>query len=439
MYILRKIDEALLEWKNDDSHKPLLLRGARQVGKTTAVRQLAKSFEHYIEVNFESDRSIHSIFNEDIEIDVILQQIEFKYRKPVKAGKTLIFFDEIQECPRAITALRFFYEKVQNIHVIAAGSLLEFVFDEISDFGVGRIRNLYVYPLSFAEFVNALGNNRAFQFVENASFDNPLPDLVHKSLLEDLKKYMVIGGMPAVVHKYIQTQNLLEVQKEQDDILVTLKEDFSKYKRRVSPEIIRETLHSIAMQTGGKFTYTNSLLGLSYKQSKECVNLLERSKLVVNIECCYANGVPLGGDIKPKMSKLLMLDVGLYLRECALDVSEWILDAPEKFISRGALAEMFVGLELKKNGTPFTNNELFYWRRDIQGSSAEVDYMVQHRNTLLPIEVKSGVRGSMKSLRLLMEEKKIAQALRVSEENFSTLGDIKILPIYLVGQWQKFM
>ena len=440
MYIKRKIDSALVEWKNDSRHKPLLLRGARQTGKTTAVRHLAESFDNYVEVNFEKNRTIHEAFSCDLDVRAIISLIEYQFDKPIEPGRTLLFLDEIQECPRAISALRYFYEDMQGLHVIAAGSLLEFVFDDLGDFGVGRIRNMFIYPLSFSEFAGALGFEMSLERARGASFSNPLPGMVHEKLLDILKSFLIVGGMPAAVQRYAETGSYLAAQREQDDILVSLKEDFGKYKTRLSPDVIRNSLMSVVRQSCTKFVYSDSLLGLTYAQSKNATDLLERAKLIVRADCCNANGIPLGGDLNTKSQKFMLLDTGLYLRESGLDVPQWATEPPGKFVNRGMLAEMFVGLELKKAGSPLTENHLFYWHREAKDSNAEVDYLVQFGDRVVPVEVKSGTKGSMKSLRILMAEKNMNLAIRASEENFGSLdGSIRILPLYFIGEYVRFL
>jgi predicted AAA+ superfamily ATPase len=439
MYLKRKIDLALLEWKKDPGHKPLLLRGARQTGKTTAVRHLAESFDHYIEINFEKNEGIRQAFAGDLNVRSIVSQIEFLFDIPVVPGKTLLFLDEIQSCPRAISALRFFFEDFQELHVIAAGSLLEFVFEELSDFGVGRIRNMFIYPLSFGEFADALGAGVSFDRSRQFSFSNPLPEIAHEKMLSLLKAFMIVGGMPAAVKKYAETKSFLAAQHEQDDILVSLKEDFGKYKTRLPPETIRATLTSVVRQTCSKFIYSDPLLGLSYAQSKNAADLLERAKIVIRVDCTNANGLPLGGDINPKSRKYMLLDTGLYLRESALSFSEWAAEAPAKFVNQGKLAEMFIGLELKKTGSPLVDNQLYFWHREAKDSNAEVDYVTQYGNRVLPIEVKSGTSGSMKSLRIMMESKKLDLAIRTSCENLGKLDFVNIIPLYLISELSTLM
>ena len=441
MYIKRKIDDALLDWKNDPGHKPLLLRGARQTGKTTAVRHLAEAFDHYVEINFEKNVRIRDAFSGDLDVREIVAQIEYQSGIPVVPGKTLVFFDEIQECPRAISSLRFFCEEMRSLHVAAAGSLLEFVFDDLSDFGVGRIRNLFVHPLSFAEFAEAVGSGLVLDRAREASFDEPLPEVAHARLLGVLKSFLIVGGMPAAVLRYVETGSYLAAQREQDDILVSLKDDFGKYKTRISPDVVRRALTAVARQTCEKFVYTDSALGLKYAQTKNAVELMERARIVLAADCTRAGGIPLGGDVNEKSRKCMLLDTGLYLRESGLDMPEWATDPPERFVNRGKLAEMFAGLELKKSGSPLSDNRLFYWHREAKDANAEVDYVVQFGDEILPIEVKSGKRGTMKSLGILMREKGLRRAVRTSEENFGRIagGAICVLPLYFVGELDRFL
>ena len=256
-------------------------------------------------------------------------------------------------------------------------------------------------------------------------------------LLDLLKTFIIVGGMPAAVGAYAQTQSFLDVERMHKDIMTSLKADFGKYDEKVPAGRVRNTLTSVISQTGGKFIYTNSMLELTYKQAKEATDLLERSKLIVNIMSCYANGIPLGGDINPKSNKFLLLDTGLYLHECKLNIADLAMRPTAEFINNGKLAEMLIGLELLKSGDPFRENSLFYWHREAANSTAEVDYLVQLNDTVLPIEVKSGTRGSMKSLHMLMAEKNIAHGIRTSQENLGNLGNIRIIPHYMISDWQR--
>jgi len=438
MYHEREIDAALAAWKSEPDRKPLMLRGARQTGKTSAVRHLAESFRHFLAVDFERDSTAQSFFAGDFDIPAICEKLEMRFGVPLVNGESLLFFDEIQACPRAIEALRYFYEERPGLHVVATGSLLDFAFREIGDFGVGRIRSAFLHPFAFRDFLDVLGERQLLNGARRCGFDRPLDPALHERLLDLLKTFLVVGGMPAVVAKYARTRSLLAAQREQDDILVSLKADFGKYKNRVPPERIRASLASVVRQTGGKFVFTDPVAGLDTRKGKEAVELLELARLVVRVTASRADGVPLGGDVDPKCAKFLLLDTGLYLRESGLAVSEWIADPPEQFVNRGRLAELFAGLELAKSGDPWTEPQLFYWQREARGSNAEVDYLVQNGASILPVEVKSGTSGSMQSMHLFLREKRAPVGLRVSQENFAAYGDIRVLPLYLAGEWRRF-
>ena len=310
MYLKRTIDSHLQEWAEDSEHKPLLLRGARQIGKTTAIRHLAESFESFLEINFEKSPELGRIFEGGFDVDRILFELETNTAQKITPGKTLLFFDEIQVCPRAISALRYFYEDKQQLHVVATGSLLEFAFEDISDFGVGRIRNMFMYPLSFAEFISAIGADITLEHARKATFNNPFFATGHEKLLDYLKTFFIVGGMPAAVATYIKHKSYVKAQQQQMDILATLKSDFDKYKTKISPDVIRSTFTSVIRQTCEKFNFSDSLSNISHQQSKASTTLLERARIVHRITGTHGNGIPIGGDINPKQNKFLLLDIG---------------------------------------------------------------------------------------------------------------------------------
>ena len=436
-YFRRKIDESLEAWATAPSRKPLLLRGARQTGKTSAVRALAQRFQAFIEVNFERTPEVGKLFAGDLDIPTICQALELRSGVRLEDGKSLLFLDEIQECPRAITALRYFYEQRNDLHVVAAGSLLEFAFGAAGGFGVGRIRNLFIHPFSFREFVEAVGQKRFWEAATTGA--RPIDPFVHETLLRLLRDYCVVGGMPAAVLAYVDSGSFLEARREQLDILVSLKADFDKYRARVPAERILRVLASAIEQTGRKFVYANPEAELSSRQAKEAAQLLEQARLLVRVTDCHANGLPLGGDIDPRRNKFLFFDVGLYLCESGLDLSDFGGGMPDVFVNRGALVELFVGLELQKMGSPFETPALYYWHREARGSSAEVDYLMPYGGRVLPIEVKSGKSGAMRSVRLLMEEKQLPLAVRTSQENLSAYDSVRVIPLYLISEFPRLL
>lgn len=231
MYYKRIIDHYLSEWASRDTRKPILLRGARQVGKSSAVRHLGQQFKNYVEINFEMEPQYKAIFKPDLNVSRIVMQIAALSGSRIEEGETLLFMDEIQECPEAIMSLRFFKENLPKLHVIAAGSLLEFALAELPTFGVGRIHSMFMYPMTFDEFLLANKEDLLLEARNGASALSPLPDPLHERLVNLLRTYMLVGGMPECVAKWVETHNYLLCQEVQDDILVSYEDDFPKYKR----------------------------------------------------------------------------------------------------------------------------------------------------------------------------------------------------------------
>ena len=229
-YYKRNIDKKLLEWKNAPKRKPLLIRGARQVGKSTAVQQLGKTFKYFVEVNLERQQSIRQLFTGDIDVFRTCESISAISGIPITAGETLLFIDEIQVCQEAIMSLRYFKEDFPELHIIAAGSLLEFALEDLPSFGVGRIRSLYMYPFSFDEFLMAQSLDITIEYKRKASAASPLPETVHRMLIEQLRTFYLVGGMPAAVAEWIDSKNYIECARVHNDILDTYQDDFAKYK-----------------------------------------------------------------------------------------------------------------------------------------------------------------------------------------------------------------
>lgn len=434
-YFNRLTDIHLELWKKDDFKKPLLLRGARQVGKSSSVRNLGKSFPHFIEINLEESNTLHSLFNESNSIESICAKLEIAFNIPIIEGKTLLFLDEIQSCPSAITALRYFYEQKPNLHVIAAGSLLEFALETLPSFGVGRIRTLFIYPFSFDEFLVAMQEERLLELKKTATSDSPLELIFHQKLTDYFKQFLIIGGMPEVIARFAIHKNYLEAQQVLDDLLISLKSDFVKYKKRVPSNRINEVFESVSKQMGAKFIYTKIGNHLSNLQIKEALHLLILSGLVIPVTHTAGNGIPLGAEIDIKKRKMLLLDTGLFQRILGLDVSNIVLENNFEVINKGAIAELFFGLEWLKYSSPFSQNELYYWHRENKTGNAEVDYIVQKNSAILPVEIKSSNSGAMQSLRVFLKEKNIQKGVRFSLENFSSLEDVSIYPLYAVSSF----
>lgn len=418
MYYKRNIDDKLLEWKESPRRKPLLIRGARQVGKSTAVRNLGKGFKYFVEVNLESQPSIRQLFTKDIDVHRTCEAISATLGIPVVAGKTLLFIDEIQVCQEAIMSLRYFKEDYPELHVIAAGSLLEFTLEELPSFGVGRIRSIYMYPFSFDEFLLAQGLDTTVDFKHKATSLSPLPEAVHNKLVEQLKTFYLVGGMPAAITEWVESKSYIECTRVHNDILDTYQDDFSKYKSRISPALLRQVLRSVALQAGCKFVFRQVVDDIHSSVIKEALHLLTLAGLIKPVTHSDGNGVPLGAEENCNYTKYLFLDLGLMQTMLGTPAANVLLSSDVDFVNKGAASEMFAGLELVKNHDCFQKAEMYYWQNLSRGTNAEIDYLVVKDGIVVPIEVKASTRGSMQSLWLFMRKKGLHRAIRTSLENF---------------------
>lgn len=451
MYIERTVDALLLEWKKSTSLKPLLLRGARQVGKSWAVKHLGETFDYYIEVNFEKRPDMKEVFERVRDVHNLTNSLSMLYNVPVVAGKTLLFLDEIQDCPAAITSLWTFKEDFPELHVVAAGSLLEFALQELPSFGVGRIRSLFVYPFSFDEFLMAEGKSAWIKAKQESDSQHPLLTALHDDLALHYRTFLMVGGMPASVAAWVKTHDYRECQTELDDIQSTYYDDFAKYAKKVDPMLLRNTLQSVIMQIGNKFTYSKVDGAYRAEEVKKALKLLCDAGIVKRVSHTAANGLPLGAEINDKFRKYIYLDSGLLLRILDMDLGGArqltdliIAGTAEDLVNKGGLTEMVLGWELVKYNNPRSLHDLYYWENTADGTRSEVDYIIACDMQLLPIECKSGTSGKMKSLHLFMRNKHLTNGIRCSLENFALLESndkndggairkISIIPLYALS------
>lgn len=435
IYFERKIDKELLLWSQEKNRKPLLLRGARQVGKSASIRHLSLQFDYFLEINFEEQKQVHKLFQGDLSPYQLCENLSILFKTPIIPGKTLLFFDEIQACIPAISALRFFYEKYPELHLIAAGSLLEFALQELPSFGVGRIRSFFVYPFSFDEFLSACNENLLLAAKSKASPQNPLNEVIHLQLLEYLKRFLILGGMPEIVALYAREKNIQKCQMALDDLIISLKADFGKYKKIVPSLRILEVFESVTQQMGNKFIYKKAAIETNHKQIKEAVELLILAGLVIPVTHSSANGIPLGAESDTKKQKMLLLDSGIFQRLLGLTITDILFEENFNVINKGAIAELFVGLEILKSASCYQQQELYYWQRETASSNAEVDYVIQKAENIFPIEVKSARKGAMQSLHLFLKEKKQGIGIRFSLENYAFYENIQVYPLYAVSDF----
>lgn len=451
MYIERSVDSLLLEWKNSSSLKPLLLRGARQVGKSWAVKHLGETFDYFIEVNFEKRPDMKDVFEKVHDVHELANSLSMLYGKPVEPGKTLIFLDEIQDSPDAIRSLWSFKEDYPDLHVVAAGSLLEFALKELPSFGVGRIRSLFVYPFSFDEFLIAEGKSSWVEAKKEARSDKPLLTALHNSLVQYYRTFLMVGGMPASVAAWVNSHDYRQCQTELDDIQLTYYDDFVKYAKKVDPTLLRNTLQSVILQIGNKFVYSKVEGAYRAEEVKKALGLLCDAGIIKRVSHTAANGLPLGAETNDKFRKYIYLDSGLLLRILDMDLGSArqlteliIAGTAEDLVNKGGLAEMVLGWELVKYNNPRSQHDLYYWENTDDGTRSEVDYIIARDMKVLPIECKAGTSGKMKSLHVFMRQKHLTEAIRCSLENFSWLENqdrqdenaircITINPLYAIS------
>lgn len=439
--MFRFIDLHLIEWSQSSDRKSLILRGARQVGKTFAVRKLGERFEHYVEVNFEESPHLKKIFDENKSLDPkrIIRELSFALEKEIIPGKTLLFFDESQMVPRIIIALRYFYEKMPELHVIAAGSLLDFAIEKVG-VPVGRVEFYNLYPMSFLEFLKASGQNLIIQEILKHDIHEPESEVIHHKTLEDLKIYLAIGGMPEVVQAWISAQNPQMCSKIQQTIIRSYRQDFGKYAKDHQIQYVEILFETALKQMGQKFKFSEIPGEYRKRELSPALDLLEKAGVIHKVYQSGGQGIPIGATKHPDKFKVILLDVGLSQALLDLNLSDWFLNSDKVFVNKGMLVEAFVGQELLVYGEPYRGSSLYYWQRDVKGSEAELDYLFQLKGKLIPIEVKSGTRGHLKSLQLFLENHPDTPfAIRFSMHNYSAHQKLLSYPLYAVPagvQWQ---
>lgn len=426
----RIIDFHLDKWKVDPFRKPLLLRGARQVGKTYAVRRLGSQFKSFVEVNFERLEGAASIFEKDLAPEKIILSLSLLLKTPIIPGETLLFFDEIQEAPRAILALRYFYEEMPGLHLITAGSLLEFAIEKVG-VPVGRISMLYMYPLSFLEYLVATNNHLMGKEILQHPIGSPMEEVVHKKLLELLGEYLSIGGMPEAVARWIQTQDPASALNVLQQIGAAYRQDFEKYARKAQVKYLELLFRQIPHFIGREFSYREIHGEYRKRELAPALELLERANIIHAIRYSSGQGIPIGAETDFDTFKVIYLDSGLCQAILGSDISIWFLRPLEGFENRGEIAESFIGQELICYASPESKAEVHFWKRKEKNSAAEVDYLIQRGEIILPIEVKSGHGNTLRSLHLFLDSHpKSNVAIRFSSLNYSVIHKLDSRPLY---------
>lgn len=429
----RIIDHYLMEWKQRSDRKALLIRGARQVGKTFAVRALGRTFDDLVEINLELNPEYGEVFRPNLDPDRILRDLRLMTGRRLVPGSSLLFIDEIQQQPLAVSALRYLHEKMPDLHVIAAGSLLEFAIEEVG-LPVGRVASLHMYPMSFLEFLVAHGEPLMAEHLLEAPTPLSIGDPVHERLLRLAGEYLVLGGLPEVVGTWIQHQDLDRCGEALDVIVAAYRQDFAKYAKRHQVKYVDLVFNEVPTTTGRRFKYSALPGAWKARELAPALDLLCKASVIHRVTHSSGNTTPLKAEADPNRFKVLFLDVGLAQRIMGADVKPWILNPAVAVGNAGAVVEAFVGQELLAYSRPWAREELYYWHREARASNAEVDYLLSLGDSVIPIEVKSGATGRLRSLRAFLDEKRsrTPYGIRFCGQHSSIHENLHSYPIYAV-------
>lgn len=423
----RRIEAGLLNWKNQKDRKPLIVYGARQVGKTYSIISFGKNnYADYAYFNFEANEELKSIFDRNLEPSRIVLELGAVLGRRI-SEHTLIIFDEIQAAPKALTSLKYFYEQAPEYHIIAAGSLLGVALErENYSFPVGKVNSINMYPMDLYEFLMATGNEALADIIEAGYRDDtPLSEQLHSRALELYRAYLVVGGMPEVVREYVETNDYRMVRVKQAEIINNYTADMAKYATK--NEAVRHvaTYNSIPSQLARenkKFQYR--LIG-SNARSREyegSIDWLYKAGVVLKCEKVNEGKVPLEFYKDITSFKIYFSDVGLLAAKAMIPVETILSDINFDGEAKGAVTENYLAVQLACR-----EHNLYYWESN---STAELDFVIMYGNGILPIECKANIHVKAKSLELFKKKYDIAQSVRVSAKNFGMENGIKSVPLY---------
>ncbi len=436
--LFRQILTELQTWAAGSKRKPLIIRGARQVGKSTVVQLLADLLGlNCVILDMERHPEYAEFFASN-EPQMIIQLIALRMNQPIIPGKTLLFIDEVQATPRVLACLRYFYEELPELHIICAGSLLEFALEHLSfSMPVGRIEYVYLGPMNFEEFLSALGEEGLCEFL---SSHKTIPELIHKKLLDLLKIFLIVGGMPEAVQNYVSNRDFMSVERVKHSILETYQDDFAKYGS--SENMLRSIFEKISGLITKKIKYSEINPHIKSNVVSKNINQLATAKVITKIYHSACNGIPLGAQINEKIFKLIFLDVGLLSTQLGLSYLDLHNIDELNMIHQGILSEQFIGQHLLYLRPYYEPPQLYYWVREEKSSQAEIDYVITHRQKIIPIEVKAGKTGRLKSLHIFMKEKSVPLGVKISSQlpgiNQVAEGNTIIsMPLYMINQLRR--
>lgn len=441
------------DWFKAQDRKPLVIRGARQVGKTWLVRDFAKRHQlQLIELNFERKPQLAGLFASN-EPKQILLNLSASENMEIIPANSLLFLDEIQAVPELFAKLRWFAEDMPELPVIAAGSLLEFVLeDHTFSMPVGRISYMHLEPFSFEEYLLAQGKKGLLDYLISYQWGSEIPYSIHEQLLTYVKEYILIGGMPKAVSHWKEHRSFQEISRIHQDLLATYRDDAAKYRKKIALERLDEVIMAVPKYLGEKFVYTRVNPLVQTEMIKQALGLLCKARVCHRVSGVAANGVPLAAEIQEKYLKVIFLDIGLCSAALGLTLDALTLLEELTLINKGGIAEQLTGQLLRTLFPYYFEPALYYWHRDMKGSSAEIDYVFPYQNRVIPIEVKAGSTGSLKSLHYFMGLKGLSLAVRTNSDRPSKT-DVLVkdhegnqiaytllsIPFYLLGQLRRLL
>jgi len=449
----RYLIDKLKDWLISPARKPAVLRGARQVGKTWIVRELARQTgKQLIELNFEKQRSFAMHF-ESNNPSTILLNLESALNQSIHPKDSILFLDEIQATPDLFAKLRWFYEDMPELTVIAAGSLLEFVLENHTfSMPVGRIQYFFLEPLGFEEFLLAKNETHLLSAIKSVSIETPFSTSLHDKTNQLFKEFVTVGGMPEAVSTWIKTSSLEALAEVHNNLINTYQDDFTKYAGKLLINHLEEVLHAVPKLLTKKFVYSHVNLNARHESIKQSLNLLLKARLCHKVQSTSANGIPLGAEVNSKIFKIILIDVGLVSTMLGLKLHQFNNIEDILVINKGALAEQVVGQLLRLLSPFYVEPTLYYWSRELTNAGAEIDYLIQNNQRLVPIEVKAGVEGKLRSLHQFMSEKPWKLAVRFYagpmqldhiklKTTTGNSNDYKLisLPFYLLGQLDRLL
>ena len=426
----RKILQHLISWKKQIKRKPLILMGARQVGKTFSLKKFGEQeYKNTIYLNFEDNPRLCKLFDSSLDPKVLLKSLTIEMNSEIVEGKTLLIFDEIQECPNALNSLKYFYENNPQQHIVSAGSLLGVKLAHIKGFPVGKVQFLTLYPLSFIEFLEALNETRLKNFIEEQEIIQPLPSNLHEKLLNYFKEYLFVGGMPEAVDEYIDSQNVSKVREIQSAILNAYSLDFAKHAPKEHVMKINQVWNSIPNQLAKenkKFIYSAIRTGGRAKEFEVALQWLIEAGLILKTSLITTPKIPLTAYADMNAFKIYLVDVGLLGAMSNLSAKTLLYENELFQEFRGAIVENYVAQELIHS-----NYKLFYWTSN---GKAELDFILEQEGGIYPLEVKSGNSSKKKSLRVYGNIYHPKILIRSSPKNLRKDGEILNCPLYLIEE-----